>query len=130
MTNTANSRPSPVRLFGTALAALAGVVYLTIGLGIAGEDFKSPPPPVMLAAGVSYLVGGGLILVADRRLLLVGAVVNAVVIMLFLLSVARDNATTDALSLSGKAAQIALGVLLVWAARRRSPETNARIGAA
>jgi hypothetical protein len=55
--------------------------------------------------------------------------VNAVVIALFLLSVARDNATMDALSLSGKAAQIALGVLLVWIARRRPSETSARIGA-
>lgn len=119
MHETTGVMPRSMRLLGAALAALVAVMYLAIGLGMMPDGFESPPRPVMLAAGAAYLVGGGLILIAGRRLLLLGAVVNGVVLALFLLSAARGNATVDAFSLSGKAVQVALGVLLVWAVRRR-----------
>lgn len=105
----------------TALAILAAIVYFAIGLGMVPEDFMSPPAPVMLAAGLAYLVGGGLILVARRWLMLAGAVGNALVLLLFVASALMGKATIDGLSLSGKAAQVLLGALLVWFVKRMSP---------
>jgi hypothetical protein len=129
MTSIARTAPPGTRLALVGAGALALVVagvYFAIGLGFAPEGFESPPAPVMVLAGVAYLVGGGLILFADRRLLLIGAVVNALVLLLFVASALRGTATIDALSLSGKAAQIALGVLLVWSAREMGSGTDAR----
>lgn len=98
----------------SAMALIAGVVYLAIALGLVADDFESPPRPVMLAAGLIYLVGAGVLHLVDRRLLLAGAVANTVVLSLFVLSAARGIATLDILSLGGKAAQITLSVLLLW----------------
>jgi hypothetical protein len=104
------------------LAALAtGLVYFIIALGLVAENFQSPPRPVMLLAGVIYVVGAGLMHVVDRRLLLLGAAANGVVLVLFMLSVARESATVDALSLGGKAAQVSLSLLLGWAGIRAIP---------
>lgn len=105
----------------TALAILVTIAYFAIGLGMVPEDFTSPPAPVMMVAGLAYLIGGGLILVARRRLMLAGAVANALVLLLFVVSAFMGNATIDALSLSGKAAQVVLGALLVWFVKRMGP---------
>lgn len=102
----------------TALAILVAIVYLAIGFGLVPENFKSPPAPVMVVAGLAYLIGGGLILVANRRLMLAGAAANALVLVLFLVSALMGNATIDPLTLSGKVAQVVLGVLLVWFVKR------------
>ena len=117
---TLTAAPVPRWALGiaTALAMLVAMVYLAIGLGMVPEGFKSPPAPVMVLAGLAYLVGGGLILLADRRLMLAGAVANVLVLLLFVLSALLGNATIDLLSLSGKVAQVVLGVLLVWFVRQ------------
>ena len=113
--------PRWVLRIATALAILTAIAYFAIGLGMVPEDFKSPPAPVMVVAGLAYLIGGGLIQVARRRLMLAGAVANALVLLLFVVSAFMGNATIDALSLSGKAAQVVLGVLLVWFVKRMGP---------
>lgn len=102
-------------ILGTLMAVVAAVVYLAIGLGLMPEDFESPPRPVMLAAGVIYLAGSAALHAVRRRLLVVGALANAVVLALFLLSAVRGEATVDAVSLGGKAAQVVLSVVLVRA---------------
>lgn len=107
----------------TILAILASMAYFTIALGMVPEDFKSPPSPVMMMAGLGYLIGGGLILVAPRRLMLAGAVANVLVLFLFVMSAFMGNATIDALSLSGKAAQVMLGALLFWFVKQMAPAT-------
>jgi len=121
---TAHEVNSSIRLLLVlaTLAALAtGIVYLVIALGLVAEDFQSPPRPVMLLAGVVYIVGAGLVHIVDRRLLLLGAAANGVVLALFVLSAVRGSATLDAVSLGGKAAQVTLSVLLVWAGLRAMP---------
>lgn len=118
-THKVSTAPRQAFVLATALTVVVAAVYLAIGLGAVSSDFKSPPAPVMVLAGVAYLVGGALILLADRRLLLAGAVVNTVVLLLFVASAVRGNATVDLFSLSGKAAQVALGVLLVYLVRWR-----------
>ncbi len=105
----------------TMLAILAASAYFAIGLGMVPEDFMSPPAPVMIMAGLGYLIGGGLILVARRPLMLAGAVANVLVLFLFVVSAFMGNATIDALSLSGKAAQVMLGALLFWFVKRMGP---------
>ncbi|MDO9446194.1 MAG: hypothetical protein Q7K37_12855, partial [Dehalococcoidia bacterium] len=107
-----------VLLLGSVMAVVAGLVYLAIAAGMVADNFESPPRPLMGIAGAIYLGGAGAMHFVNRRLLLVGAVLNTVVLVLFLLSAARGNATVDAFSLAGKAAQVALGVALVLAWRR------------
>ena len=121
MITTALPGTRGVLLVGSAMAVVAGLVYLAIAAGMVADDFQSPPRPLMAVAGVIYLGGAGVMHFVNRRLLLVGAVLNGVVLVLFLLSAARDNATVDAFSLAGKAAQVALGVALVLAWRRSGP---------
>lgn len=118
MITTASPGTRGVLLLGSAMAVVAGLVYLAIAGGMVADDFQSPPRPLMAIAGAIYLGGAGVMHFVNRRLLLVGAVLNGVVLVLFLLSAARDNATVDALSLAGKAAQVALGVALVLAWRK------------
>jgi hypothetical protein len=108
----------PVLLLAALLSVVAGIVYLAIGLGFVDDSFKSPPAPVMTAAGLAYIVGGSLIPFVSRRLLLLGAAGNAVVLGLFLLSAIRGTATVDELSVTGKVAQVALGIVLAWHLRR------------
>ncbi len=50
-----------------------------------------------------------------------GAVANVLVLFLFVVSAFMGNATIDALSLSGKAAQVMLGALLFWFVKRMGP---------
>ena len=102
----------------TLLAVVVAIGYLAIGLGFVPEDFESPPAPVMILAGVAYIVGGILILLADHRLLLLGAVANSIVLLLFLAAAVRGNSTVDLFSVSEKIVQLALGLLLIWLARR------------
>jgi hypothetical protein len=68
----------------------------------------------LVAAGAAYLVGAGLILVADRRLLLLESVLNPLVIAAYLAAAITRHAAVDRLSLTGKAAQLALEVVLLW----------------
>lgn len=107
----------------TALALVTALVYLAIGLGLVSADFQSPPAPLMLTAGAAYLIGGGLILVAGRGLMLAGAVINALVLILFAVSTIAGNATVDGLSLGGKAAQVALGIFLIYFVVRMNEKT-------
>jgi len=118
---TAREVDSSVRtllLLATLAAIATAVVYLAIGSGLVPDDFKSPPRPIMVLAGITYAAGSGVLHFVDRRLLLLGAAANAAVLALFVLSAAQENATVDVLSLSGKAAQALLSVLLVWAGLR------------
>ena len=110
----------------TALALLVALGYLAIGIGVVSEDFEAPPAPVMVFAGLAYIVGGLLILRADRRLLVAGAVANTLVLLLFLAAALRGNSTIDLLSVSAKAAQVALGLLLVWFTTRAYAGSKAR----
>lgn len=105
----------------TSLAILAAIAYFAIGLGMVPEDFTSPPRARHGGASLAYLIGGGLILVARRRLMLAGAVANALVLLLFVVSAFMGSAAIDARSLSGKAAEVALGALLVWFVKRMDP---------
>lgn len=116
-----DSSVRPLLLLATLAAMAAAVAYLAIGFGLVPDDFKSPPRPVMVLAGITYAVGAGMLHFVDRRLLLLGAAANAAVLGLFVLSAARENATVDVLSLSGKAAQALLSVLLVWAGLHMAP---------
>jgi len=125
--NSRTITSEPVLLVAMVLAVIAGVVYLAIATGFVPDDFKSPPRPVMFAAGMSYIAGGVSIPFAGRRLLLVGAVVNVLVIVLFALSAVRGTGTVDAVSVGGKLAQIALGVLLFWTVVRRDRERGERV---
>ena len=97
-----------------ALALVAAVAYFAIASPAVPADYKAPPRPVMLLASAAYLVGGSLILLADRRLLLLGAVLNPLVLAAYVAAAVKGHAAVDRLSLSGKAAQVALEVLLVW----------------
>jgi hypothetical protein len=97
-----------------ALSLGAAVIYLVIASPAAPADYKAPPTPVLVVAGAAYLVGAGLILVADRRLLLLGAVLNPLVLAAYLAAAINGRAAVDGLSLTGKAAQVALEAALVW----------------
>ncbi len=110
---------------GAALAAVVGVGYFAIALGWVAEGFESPPTGAMVVAGIAYLVGGGLILLADRRLLILGAVINTLVLLAFLASAVGGNATVDAFTVVTKAAQIALGFVLIWLAIQTRGSTRA-----
>lgn len=118
------SLPRWMPLSATALALVTALVYFAIGFGLVSADFQSPPAPVMLTAGAAYLIGGGLILVAGRRLMLTGAVINALVLILFAVSAIAGNATIDGLSLSGKTAQVALGIFLIYFVARMNEKTD------
>ena len=97
-----------------ALSLATAAVYLVIASPAAPEGYKAPPRAVVVVAAVAYLVGGGLILVADSRLLAVGAVLNPLVVTAYVAAAVNGRATVDRLSLAGKAAQVALEVLLLW----------------
>ena len=101
-----------------ALSLVAAAVYLVIASPAVPADYKAPPRPVRIAAGVAYLVGGALIVVADRRLLTLGAVLNPLVMAAYLAAAVKGHAAVDGLSLTGKAAQVALEVLLLWLVAR------------
>ena len=111
-----------VLLLASLMALITGLVYLVIAFGLVPDDFESPPRPVMLVAGVVYLVGAVVLHLVDRRLLLVGAIANGVVLAIFVLSAVRGTATVDVISLGGKAAQIALSLLLLVAWRWSASE--------
>ena len=103
-----------VSWLAAALSLGAAVISLVIASPAAPADYKVPPTPVLVVAGVAYLVGAGLILVADRRLLLLGAILNPLVLAAYLAAAINRRAAIDGLSLTGKAAQVALEVALVW----------------
>ena len=109
--------PSPAASWGlwgaAALAVLAGVLYFVIASPVTPTGYKAPPTPVVVVAGMAYLVGAGLILVADRRLLTVGAFLNPLVVMVYTVVAIKGHAEIDGLSLTSKAAQIGLEVLLL-----------------
>ena len=107
-----------IRRIATILSLSTAVIYFIIAFGFVPADFESPPAPVMFVAAIAYLVGGLLILRVERRLLQVGAVLNVLVLLVFSISVVTGNATVDALSLTGKVAQIGLEIMLLWLLRR------------
>ena len=107
-----------------ALSFVAAAVYLVIASPAVPADYKAPPRPVRIVAGAAYLVGGALILLADRRLLLLGAVLNPLVVAVYVAAVIKGHAAVDRLSLTGKAAQVALEVLLLWLVVRPSESTG------
>lgn len=96
-----------------ALAVLTGILYFVIASPVAPAGYKAPPMPVVVVAGIAYLVGAGLILVADRRLLTLGAVLNPLVVIVYTVLAIKGHATVDGLSLSSKATQIGLEILLL-----------------
>ena len=99
---------------GLALSLIAASVYFIIASPARPADYKSPPIPVLIIAGLAYLIGGMLILLGDRRLLIFGAIVNVVVMTAYAAAARTGHATVDGLSLTSKAAQIGLEVLLLW----------------
>lgn len=106
------SQRSTLRPVATGLAVIAAIVYVVIALGFVPDGFESPPAPVMFVAGLAYLAGGVLILRAGRRLLLIGLILNLLVLVIFGGSVLAGRATVDALSVTGKIAQVGLEVVL------------------
>ena len=100
--------------FGLLLSLIAASVYFIIASPARPSDYKSPPTPVLIAAGLAYLIGGLLILLGDRRLLIFGAIVNVLVLSAFTVAARMGRATVDGLSVTSKAAQVALEVLLLW----------------
>ena len=107
-----------------ALSLVAATVYFVIASPAVPEGYKAPPAPVLVVAALAYLVGGGLILLADRRLLLLGAVLNPLVLVAYTIAAIKGHATVDGLSLTSKAAQIGLEVLLVWLVLRPTEATG------
>ena len=103
-----------------ALSLVAAVVYFVLASPARPADYKSPPTPVLVVAALAYLVGGGLILLGDRRLLILGAVLNPLVLLAYTVAAIKGHATVDGLSLTGKAAQVGLEVLLLWLVLRPS----------
>ncbi len=99
---------------GLALSVIAASVYFIIASPARPADYKSPPIPVLVIAGLAYLIGGMLILLGDRRLLIFGAIVNLLVMAAFAVAARMGHATVDRLSLTSKAAQVVLEVLLRW----------------
>jgi hypothetical protein len=99
---------------GLALSLIAASVYFIIASPASPTDYKSPPLPVLIVAGLAYLIGGMLILLGDRRLLIFGAIVNVLVMAAFAVAARMGHATVDRLSLTSKAAQVLLEVLLLW----------------
>ena len=110
-----------------ALSLVAAGVYLVIASPAVPSDYKAPPRPVRIVAGAAYLVGGALILLADRRLLILGAVLNPLVMAAYVGAAIKGHAAVDRLSLTGKAAQLALEVLLLWFVVR-PPESAVELG--
>ena len=108
----------------SALSLAAAVVYLVILSPAVSEDYKAPPAPVLAVAAAAYLVGAGLILVADRRLLAVGALLNPVVMAAYVAAAIKGHAAVDRLSLTSKAAQVALEALLLWLVLRPDGPTG------
>ena len=100
--------------FGLVLSLIAASVYFIIASPARPADYKSPPIPVLIVAGLAYLIGGALILLGDRRLLIFGAIVNPLVLVAFAVAARTGHATVDRLSLTSKAAQVVLEVLLLW----------------
>jgi hypothetical protein len=98
----------------SALSLVAAVVYFIIAAPTKPEGYKAPPTPVVVIAGLAYFIGGGLILLADRRLLTVGAIINPLVLVAYTVAAIKGHATVDGLSLTSKAAQVGLEVLLLW----------------
>ena len=98
----------------SAFGLVAAVVYLVIASPAVPEDYKSPPTPVLVAAAAAYLIGGGLILFGDRRLLTLGAILNPLVMAAYVAAAVKGRAAVDGLSLTGKTAQVALEVMLLW----------------
>ena len=99
---------------GLALSLIAASVYFIIASPARPADYKSPPIPVLVIAGLAYLIGGMLILLGDRRLLIFGAIVNPLVMAAYAVAARTGHATVDGLSLTSKAAQVVLEVLLLW----------------
>ena len=104
-------------LAASALSLIAAVVYFIIASPNMPAGYKAPPRPVVVVAGLAYLVGGVLILLADRRLLMAGAIINPLVLVAYTVAAIKGHAAIDGLSVTSKAAQIGLEVLLlliVW----------------
>ncbi len=99
---------------GLVLSLIAAGVYFIIASPATPADYKSPPMPVLIVAGLAYLIGGLLILLGDRRLLIFGAIVNPLVLTAFAVAARMGHATVDRLSVTSKAAQVVLEVLLLW----------------
>ncbi len=97
-----------------ALSLVAAVAYFIIASPAMPAGYKAPPTPVVVIAGLAYVIGGGLILLGDRRLLTLGAILNPLVLVAYTVAAIKGHAAVDGLSLSSKAAQIGLEVLLLW----------------
>ncbi|MDP9469503.1 MAG: hypothetical protein M3Q71_02390 [Chloroflexota bacterium] len=96
------------------LSLVAAVVYLVIASPAVPVGYKAPPTPVLVVAGLAYLVGAALIQLDDRRLLILGAVLNPLVLLAYTVAAIKGHAAVDGLSLTSKAAQIGLEVVLLW----------------
>ena len=96
------------------LALVAAAIYFVIASPAVPADYQAPPTPVLVVAGLAYLVGGVLILQADRRLLILGAILNPLVLVAYTAAAIKGHAAVDGLSLTGKTAQVALEVMLLW----------------
>ncbi len=96
------------------LSLVAAVVYLVIASPAAPESYKAPPTPVLVVAGLAHLIGAALIGLDDRRLLILGAVLNPLVLLAYTVAAVKGHAAIDDLSLTSKAAQIGLEVVLLW----------------
>ncbi|MDI3341281.1 MAG: hypothetical protein QJR03_12200 [Sphaerobacter sp.] len=100
-----------------ALAGLAALSYVLIGLGILGVGdlaASERPAGIVFAAAGGYLLGGLLILARRRWLWIVGAAINALVILVFLLGYQdRPAVLFSAGGLASKAAEILLEAVLL-----------------
>jgi hypothetical protein len=102
-----------MRLVATGLSLITSIIYFIIAFGLVPAGFESPPAQVMFVAGLAYLIGGALITRASERLLLVGAVLNLLVLTIFVISAISGKSTMDAISLTGKTAQVGLELVLL-----------------
>ncbi len=96
------------------LSLVAAAVYLIIASPAVPQGYKAPPTPVLVVAGLAYLIGAGLIGLDNRRLLILGAVLNPLVLLAYTIAAIKGHAAVDGLSLTSKAAQIGLEVMLLW----------------
>lgn len=106
------------------LSLVAAAVYLIIASPAVPKGYKAPPTPVLVVAGLAYLIGAGLIGLDNRRLLILGAVLNPLVLLAYTIAAIKGLAAVDGLSLTSKAAQIGLEVMLLWLILEPSQPAN------
>jgi hypothetical protein len=118
---TLNNGPTQhvrVLWFAVALATIAAVSYLLIGLhvlAVGDLQTEEQPATIIYVAAGSYLLGGLLILFQRRWLWITGAVINAMVMLVFFNAyLQRPAVLLSPGGLLSKTAQLLLELVLIY----------------